>query len=133
VGLIDSGPVWFTRDRATYVQGRGAARRHKNPLAVFPCNPDPPCPPYDVGVVVTSQGEGPSFWRTRLPSGPRTVIFVPDTGRGDPAGDPATYTRLARTVQVVSLDLPEEKQPYPYRLVTAVVLAEVARRLGWNP
>ncbi len=127
VGLIDSHAVWFTRDRATYVQGRGAARRHKNPLSVYPCRPaDDPL--YEHGVVVTLRGPGPSLWRTRLPPGGATAVFLPDESGGAP---PVPYQQMARTVQHVALDLPGAGA-YHYRLVAAVVLAELARRLGWG-
>jgi hypothetical protein len=125
VGLIDSHAAWFTRDRATYVQGRGAARRHKNPLSVYPCRPADD-PVYDHGIVVMLRGPGPSLWRTRLPLGRSTAVFLPDESGGEP---PVPYQQMARTVQHVSLDLPGAGD-YHYRLVAAVVLAELARRLG---
>jgi hypothetical protein len=127
VGLIDSHAVWFTRDRATYVQGRGAARRHKNPLSVYPCRPAED-PLYDRGIVVAQRGPGPSLWRTRLPPGRSTAVFLPDESGGGP---PVPYQQMARTVQHMALDLPGAGA-YHYRLVAAVVLAELARRLGWE-
>ena len=125
VGLIDSHAVWFTRDRATYVQGRGAARRHKNPLSVYAYRPADD-PVYDHGIAVTVRGPGPSLWRTRLPLGRSTAVFLPDESGGGP---PLPYHQMARTVQHVSLDLPGAGD-YHYRLVAAIVLAELARRLG---
>ncbi|HMA32984.1 MAG TPA: TrmH family RNA methyltransferase [Chloroflexia bacterium] len=132
-GLVDRRQVWFTRDRAIYVQGRGAARRHKNPLRVYPCDPAPAHPLYHHGIVITAAGPAPSLWQTRLSLGPSTALFFPDETPGAIPATAVPYHQLARQVQHVSLALPAGLASYHYRLVTAIALAEIARRLGWGP
>lgn len=127
VYLADRHEVWFSRDRATYVQGRGAARRHKNPLQVRPYD-SARLVPYDLGLVVTLRGPGPPLARVRLPPGAPVAVVLPDESRGAPGCDSADYTQIARRVQYAHLDVPNPAAPYHYRLTTAMVLAELARR-----
>src|SRR5262249_17303382 len=97
-----------------------------------PCDPGALGSAYDVAVVVSARGAGPSFWRARLPAGPRVVIVLPDESQGATEGGCDLCAGMARSIQQVSLELPAERL-YPYRLVTAVTLAELARRQGWRP
>ncbi|MDQ2805494.1 MAG: hypothetical protein M3Z04_01025, partial [Chloroflexota bacterium] len=123
VGLFDPAAVWWTRDRATFAAGRGAARRHKTPLRVQPCDPASG-PRYDHAVVITHAGSGPPLWSTRLPPG--TVVLLPD--ESGPPLDPALYAHIAHRVQPLALALPVPDAAYDYRLVATLVLAELARR-----
>lgn len=127
VWVADSQASWWPRDRATFAAGRGAARRHKIPLQVLPYAP-PAQPAYDLAVVITREGPGPSLWATRFPLGSRTLVVLPDE-RAPPAAWPA-LAPAARRVQRLTLALPARAAPYDYRLLTTLVLGELARRAG---
>ena len=127
VYLADSQEVWFSRDRATYVRGRGAARRHKNPLQVRPYAPGARSVPYDLGLIITLCGPGPPLSQVQLPPGASVAVVLPDESR-EPGCAVAASIPIARRVQYVCLDVPNPAAPYHYRLVTAMALAELARR-----
>lgn len=76
---------------------------------------------------MTLAGDGPPPWRTALPAGV-SVVVVPDEALGASGErDGETDGSLLR----VTLGTPIPA-PYACRLVTAIVLAVVARQIGWR-
>ncbi|GAA3288003.1 hypothetical protein GCM10020218_052790 [Dactylosporangium vinaceum] len=117
VAVADRERVWFDTARPVRAEGRAAARSHRNPLRVLRSE--------GVGsqhtrIVICSSdsGAGPPIHRVDL-TGAGTLIVVPDGDWAPPPGLPVEY------VQVPG--------PSRYRLVSGVVLAEVARQLGPRP
>ncbi len=78
VFVSDPHGAWFTRDRDKVVEGRAAARRAKNPLAVVPSAQMDPNR-YDRVLLCDGEREGVPLSRLRLPSSGRLLVVY---GRG---------------------------------------------------
>ncbi|MBI4602059.1 MAG: hypothetical protein HY721_08865 [Planctomycetes bacterium] len=128
--LEDRGRVWFGCDRGVRSEGRGAARRGRNPIRIVPTEPARRFG-FDEALVVTARPRGVPLHRALLAGGPRQIIAVPDESGVDV--DREDWSRLGREVQLVSLALPREDFPYRYRLTASIVLAEAARQVGRPP
>ena len=71
--LSDPNGVWFTKDKSTVLDGRAAARRHKNPIVVLPAaDLDPES--YDNVVVCDDRREGQQLSRFQVPDGQNLLI-----------------------------------------------------------
>lgn len=78
VFVSDPHGAWFTRDSEKVLEGRAAARRAKNPLAVLPlAQMDPNA--YDRVLLCDGEREGAPLSRLRLPSCRRLLVVY---GRG---------------------------------------------------
>jgi hypothetical protein len=128
VSRADGNHVWYARDRATFALSRGAARRHRNPIRVVPF--DAVRPPAAI-TVVTLGGPGPALRHDPCLAEAATIV-VPD--ERDPAAHEtaAALASTGSTVRWATLGVPVVSAPYDYRVVTAVALAEIARRIGWQ-
>ncbi|WP_433219524.1 TrmH family RNA methyltransferase [Dactylosporangium sp. CS-047395] len=116
VAVEDRDKVWFGTPRPLRAESRAAARSHRNPLRVFPS--EGPDPVYSRIVVCSPTSDGPPVHRTDL-TGTGTLVVIPDEGWEPPP---------SRAVEWARVDVPGV--PGRYRLVTGIVLAEVARQLG---
>ena len=124
VFLDDPHQVWFGRDRSTVAQGRAAARRYKNPLAILPYG-NVRAKAYGQACVLTYDRSAPPLSRTTFTEGKDAVLILPDTHA---ASDAAMQTadRVARKTMRFHLDCPGDAALAPYRLAASIVLAEAA-------
>ncbi|MDW5323638.1 TrmH family RNA methyltransferase [Plantactinospora sp. KLBMP9567] len=126
VGLDDRAKVWWGTPRPVRTEARAAARSSRNPLRVVPVPAERPVPARRV-VVAGLRVAGPPLHRVDLTGGPETLLVIPDEEATGPAED---WRRLGPRVEFARLEVPAAGVPYRYRLVAAIVLAEVARQLG---
>lgn len=122
----DRAGVWFGAPRHVTAEGRGAARRHRNPIRLIPAAPTASYAFAEVWVVTRSQGDVP-LHRANLAAGPRSLLVVPDETVLDLDAEP--WDRLGARVRFTHLGLPE-RSPCPYRLIASIALAEAARQIG---
>jgi len=73
VFVSDTEGVWFTRDRQKAIEGRAAARRSKNPLAVLPVS-QLDADRYDEVVLCDNRRAGTPLSGLRLPSAGRLLL-----------------------------------------------------------
>ena len=125
VFLADRGDAWYECDRRIKSEGRGTARRGRNPIKVLPYRVDG-LSEYRRAIVFTSRPGVRAPYQLPL-IGSDALIVLQDEADGSapwrpPAGWPGdvTYASLPQ----VSLDR------YHYRQMSAIALAEVARQLG---
>ncbi|MEU7875610.1 TrmH family RNA methyltransferase [Dactylosporangium sp. NPDC049140] len=116
VAVEDRDKVWFGTSRPVRAEGRAAARSHRNPLRVVPS--EGPGPAYSRIVVCSPAADGPPVHRTDL-TGAETLVVIPDEGWAPPPGCAVTWARVEAPGITGR-----------YRLVTGIVLAEIARQLG---
>lgn len=125
--LEDRAAAWFGCDRLMRAEGRGAARRGRNPIRVIPATPDSRYAFQQVCVLTTRRG-GIPLHRARLAAGPRQLIAIPDETAVDIERE--DWERLAREVVFVRLEAPARTYVYHYRLIASILLAEIARQVG---
>lgn len=136
--IEDREKIWFGCDRVVRSQGRAAARRGKNTIRLVPTRQDRRYA-FEEACIVTVPRRGTSaslqpggrpLSRANLAKGPRQVIVLADEGSVDAVSE--DWKRLARTVQMVTIDLPAVGPDfvYHYRLASTIALAEVARQVG---
>lgn len=123
----DSSNVWFDCDRAIRSEGRGAARRGRNPIRVIPTH-------YDTRflarqVVVASTTVGVPVHRARLAEGAKLLIVIPDESNGIEI-EGSDWERFGDNIQFVRTDVPSESFVYHYRAIASIVMAEAARQIG---
>ena len=123
----DRHRVWFGVDRIVRSEGRAAARRARNDIRLVPVAGHksvdaPEC------IVVTIGSAGTPLHRLNLARGPRQLVVIPDEG-GGPL-NPLDYEADGRRLQLASLGLSDRPFPYHFRLITSLVLAEIARQVG---
>jgi hypothetical protein len=130
VFLEDREQMWFTRDRGTRSEGRGAARRGRNSIHVVPTKSDQRFGFDEVCVVTAMVHQRPMtlIQRANLANGHRQIIAIPDESRIDVKT--VDWERLGSQVKLVHVDLPNLSFPYRYRLIASIALAEVARQVG---
>lgn len=129
VYLADGHHVWFATDRETYAWGRGAARRHKNPVRVLPFDLTRPTRRFASGLVVGTCGRGAPLGRRALPIGPSSLILIPEH-RDEPSASATRAHSIVGQLEQVRLGTPAQPGSVPFALVTGIVLAEVAL---WSP
>lgn len=122
--------VWFGCDRITRSEGRGAARRGRNPIRLIPAAPDSRYTFNDV-TVITSKKVGKPLFEANLARGPQQLIIIPDESRVDLEAE--TWHRFGQNINFVHLDLPVTNFVYHYRLIATIALAEIARQVGQRP
>ena len=123
----DRASAWFGCDRITRSEGRGAARRGRNPIRVVAVPLD--CRyAFDEICVLTVRERGTPLHRARLAGGARQLIAIPDESAVDCREE--DWHRLAREVTFVRLDVPHRPYVYHYRLIATIALAEIARQVG---
>lgn len=128
VWLEDAGSAWYECDRRIKSEGRGAARRGRNPIRVQPHRDENLTGLRRILVFTTYPG-GESPHRVTL-TGSDTVIVLPDEKTSTrPWAPPSTWSG---TVTYVSLP-PVSSERYHYRQSSAIALAEIARQLGAPP
>lgn len=123
----DRAGVWFGAPRHVTAEGRGAARRHRNPIRLIPDVPETSYAFTDVWVVTSRRGDLP-LSRANLAAGPKGLLVVPDETAVDLDTEP--WDRLGARVRFTHLDLPARSFPYHYRLIASIALAEAARQVG---
>lgn len=123
----DRASAWFGADRVTRSEGRGAARRGRNPIRVIPERTESRFAFREVSVI-TRSGAGVPLQRARLAGGPQQLIAFPDEGAIDCRNE--DWSRLAQVVTFVHIDVPATSCVYHYRLMATIALAEVARQVG---
>jgi tRNA G18 (ribose-2'-O)-methylase SpoU len=122
--------VWFGCDRITRSEGRGAARRGRNPIRLIPANAGT-SHAYRTVVVVTVAYPGTPLQQANLSHGKEQLIVIPD--EGEVRIDEEDWERLGRSVEFVHLDLPASDFVYHYRLIATIAMAEAARQVGRTP
>ena len=125
--LEDRAGVWFGAPRHVTAEGRGAARRHRNPIRLIPAAPAASYAFHEVWIVTRDRGDVP-LHRANLASGPRGLLVIPDETSVDFDAEP--WDRLGTRVRFARLDLPARSFPYHYRLIASIALAEAARQVG---
>lgn len=140
VFLEDRHKAWYACDRLMKSEGRGAARRGRNPIKVIPC-PGDLLAHYKTVVVVTCEREADvprkpagtppihQMQLTKRPDGP-VLIVLPDESAN--AQDWMDWIQAAREQHcVVHAHLPAiAPAQYHYRQSASIALAEIARQLG---
>jgi hypothetical protein len=123
VFLADRGGVWYECDRIVKSQGRGAARRSRNPIRVIPWQPAA-LATYRRIILPATAGGGRGLTEVHL-SGPETLVVLTDEQSG-PWSPPADFTG-----EIIEAALPAmPRASYHYRQAATIVLAEMARQLG---
>jgi hypothetical protein len=124
--LNDPRGVWFGRDRSTVTEGRAAARRHKNPLAVLP-HPTAGLHAVEQAYLLTYDRSDAPLSRTFFPAAKDAIVIIPDA---HVAADEAVRAaeQAARNTIPFHLDCPGDASSTRFRLVASVVLAEVANQ-----
>ena len=146
VFLSDRYNAWYACDRLMKSEGRGAARRGRNPIKVIPSPWNSPedlasnlAEEYDRIVVVTHEQIGLPLYRQSLitRTGEKVLIVLPDERASDSdekAGETLLRELLANTLlndKIVYAHLPPIADTYyHYRQTASIALAEVARQLG---
>jgi hypothetical protein len=121
VGLDDGHNTWYECDRVMKAQGRGAARRGRNPIRVSPWN-DKQLDQYE-RVVVASISPGIPIHDVRL-LGQKTLVVLPDESQAE------SWT-ASESIEIVHASLtPLSSDRYHYRQAASIALAEIARQLG---
>jgi len=126
----DRRGVWFGCDRIQRSEGRGAARRGRNPIRLIPADPGM-SHAYRKVVVITVAHPGIPLHRTHLAQGKEQLIVIPD--ESEVRIEEEDWERLGRSVELVHLDLPARDFVYHYRLIASIALAETARQVGRKP
>lgn len=133
VFLEDRHNVWYDCDRLMKSEGRGAARRGRNPIKVIPC-PDDLLRHYKTIVWVTHEPPAPT---TKIPPlHQATMIKRPDAPTlivlPDESADANDWLDAAQEQHCVTFTCLPNLAPahYHYRQAASIALAETARQLG---
>jgi tRNA G18 (ribose-2'-O)-methylase SpoU len=125
VFLQDRGHCWYECDRMIKSQGRGAARRARNPIRVLPWDNDSQSE-YQRLIVATVTPGNRNLWELPLITSSSLVVLADEA-----AGSyipPATFQG-----EILYASLPLiSAESYFYRQAATIALAELARQLG-NP
>jgi len=123
----DRHRIWFGCDRVVRSEGRGAARRGRNPIRLIPTSAKANLSFREV-CVITSNGDAIPLHRANLARGPSQLIVIPDESGVDLESE--TFDHLGQGVQFVKVGIPGCDYPYHYRLNASIALAEIARQVG---
>jgi tRNA(Leu) C34 or U34 (ribose-2'-O)-methylase TrmL len=119
--------VWFGCARSVRAEGRAAARRGKNEIALIPFQLSGQSAHRRV-TVITCQRIGVPIHRVNFAGGPGQLVVIPDESCG--ASVPKDWNRPGVDVEFASLQLPAVEFTYHYRLVASIALAEISRQVG---
>ncbi len=124
--LQDRYAAWYACDRLMKSEGRGAARRGRNPIRVIPAAKELTAN-YRKIVVFTSDGRGKNPHHLPLTGSDVLIVLA------DEKGSCAAWEMPDKMPgEVVYAALPQvEDAHYHYRQMASIALAEVARQLGW--
>lgn len=118
--LEDRGAGWFEGTAAVRREARAAARRHKNPLCVHRADLRSAAR-FEEIVLVSAFGTGPPLRRERLIRGQRQLVVI--------GAAPNELAAVGGRLRFTTLDLVPVPR-VPLRLVSSIVLAEIARQVG---
>lgn len=123
--LEDRHAAWYACDRAIRSEGRGTARRGRNPIRVVPWAGET-ATEYRRIVIVTRAARCKSLFTLPL-IGRDTFLVLPDEGAGTTDWKPPIGMRG----EVVYASLPPiSPEQYHFRQMASLALAETARQLG---
>lgn len=121
--LHDLGHAWFDCDRIIKSEGRGTARRGRNPIKVIPFRAEQ-ASNYRRIVVFTTEPSGKRPQSLSL-ADPNTLIVLTDEK------ETAARWHSDTAQEVVYVSLPSiSPDAYHYRQAASIALAETARQLG---
>jgi hypothetical protein len=127
VFVEDRAGVWFGCDRVTRSEGRGAARRGRNPIRLVSVSTAHRYQFREV-CVVTTRPLSPPLPRADLAGGAEQLLVLVDESRVNVEQE--DWGRLGRQVQFVSVEAAAGAWTYCYRLPATIALAESARQVG---
>ncbi len=127
ITLDDRKGIWYECDRAIKSEGRGAARRGRNPIRVIPA-PDHLPLNYQKIIVATTKSGGTPLSRLSLTGHPDTLIVLEDESESQtPWSPPEGFDG-----DVVYASLPPvSSEQYHYHQLATIALAEISRQLGY--
>ena len=123
----DRHAIWFGVDRITRSEGRGAARRGRNPIRVIP-TPAGTLFAFQNVTIITRSEAGIPLHHARLAGGTGQLIVIPDEDAIDLQRE--AWERFGKTVTLVHIDVPARDYMYHYRFIATIALAEIARQVG---
>lgn len=128
VFLEDRHNAWYACDRLMKAEGRGAARRGRNPIKVIPC-PTDLCAAYDQVIVITRMQAGRPLYAMPLAARPaqNTLVVLADEQGVNEAWNAPRDLQVG--VTYASLP-PVTDEWYHYRQAASIGLAEAARQIG---
>ncbi len=128
VFLADRHNAWYACDRLMKAEGRGAARRGRNPIKVIPCPPDL-LAAYDKITVLTRMQTGRPLYAMPLATraAQNTLVVLADEQDVNEAWN--APRDLQDRVTYASLP-PVTDEWYHYRQAASIGLAEAARQMG---
>lgn len=125
VFLEDAHNAWYECDRRIKSEGRGTARRGRNPIKVIPHRTDR-LGDYRKMVVYTTRPIGRPAWQVPVTSGDVLAVLPDERNLEEPWSPPTTWSG-----DVVYASLPESQPDlYHFRQMSAIALAEIARQVG---
>lgn len=122
--VADRGGIWFGCDRVVRSQGRAAARRGKNPIRLLPVSARQTFH-FERVSVVSLHNPGLPLARADLARGSSQLVVLADESL--PWDD---LEQLGRRLEWIQPEVPDLGAPYHLRLISAIVLAEMARQIG---
>jgi hypothetical protein len=125
--LQDRGNAWYECDRRIRSEGRGAARRGRNPIKVIPYQ-DRLLADYRQIIVCTREPCGKPFAALPLTGGDTLIVLEDEQSASDPWTPPGGSTAQIRYATLPDVPLAR----YHYRQMASIALAEIARQLGWT-
>lgn len=125
VFLQDRGNAWYECDRVIRSEGRGTARRGRNPIRVTPYREEA-LEDYRRILVCTQEPGGKPPYTLPL-IGRDTLIVLPDAQEPSASWFPESTHRA----EIIPVTLPSvPAKGYHYRQMASIALAEIARQLG---
>jgi hypothetical protein len=125
VFLEDREDAWYECDRRIKSEGRGAARRGRNPIKVIP-HREETLAGYRKMVVFTTQPCGRKPYQLPLTGRDLLIVLEDEKNASAPWSPPASWHG-----EVTYASLPAvSPDRYHYRQMSTIALAEIARQLG---
>jgi tRNA G18 (ribose-2'-O)-methylase SpoU len=125
VFLEDPHNAWYECDRRIKSEGRGTARRGRNPIKVIPHRADR-LADYRRMVVYTKSPCGRPAWHVPVAAGDTLAVLPDESQTSAPWSPPQDWEG-----ELVYASLPEAAPArYHYRQMSAIALAEIARQVG---
>ncbi|MGH9548352.1 MAG: hypothetical protein ACRD3W_03215, partial [Terriglobales bacterium] len=135
VFLEDRCDAWFGGDHAAKREARAAARRSKNEIRVIPTKPNFKYQFERATIVTTTQDKGTPLHTAKLADGPQQLIVVADESTHSSLNE--SVERFAGKVDYAHIEVPAAAFKYHFRLLSSIVMAEIARQVGqktpWRP